>query len=98
MVDMAKVHGLEEARAEVLKAWKNNSAELHELTGKVSEACERSMNAKYQSEEWHKAEHDMKTWHEAWNQSYGMSQMCGQLYDRLSDMIHAEYQIDEEAV
>lgn len=97
MVDISKVQGLEQAKREVMDAWRNAGKELNDLNDKISDATRRFLDcdSKYTRDE---IGEELKTLHGAWNVSYGMTQMCSQLCNRLEDLIDAEYEADKEAV
>ena len=98
MVDIAKVQGLEKAKDEVLKAWHDAGQELSSLTDKYSEANHRFIHLPYKSDEKNDVLEELRAIHTAWSVSYGMTQMCSQLCNRLEDLINAEYEADKEAV
>jgi len=98
MVNMERVYAIEDVKKAVNEAWNKANVELHDLTEKLSEACNKLDTFKYDSREWNEAEEQIKTIRTAWDVQYGMTQMCSQLSEKLREMITAEYKADREAV
>lgn len=96
MVDMAKIHGLEAVKKEVMKAWDKASDELHSLTDKQSEMTTKYINMEGTWLDKYKVEDELHTINRAWAVSYGMVNMCSQLFDRINEMIESEYDVDKE--
>ena len=96
MVDMAKVHGLEEAKREVMKAWTDATKELDDITKRQGEITDRYIASPRSSSERYDLEEELRIVHTEWAVSYGKVQMCSQLANKLDDMIDAEYEVDKE--
>lgn len=97
MVDMAKVHGLEEAKREVMKAWTDATKELDDITKRQSELTDLFIASPSKSSERYDLEEQLRVVHAEWAVSYGKVQMCSQLANKLDDMLDAEYDVDREA-
>ena len=99
MIDMGKVHGIELAKAIVMKAWDKATEELDRLTEKSSELTTDYVNTPNdETRKLDELKELISVNNKAWAVSYGMNQMCSQLCNVFDDMIDEEYKSETEAV
>ena len=97
MVDMAKVHGIEKARAEVLRYWQEDTG-LRELSDRYCKEYKTLWELQYDTTEWIRQNSEVQRLGGEWHEALGKATACSELYDILTEMIEEEYRVDEEVV